>query len=119
MSVSCNVTLKKDKIKFATKDRTRTLRFLDSYQFLPVPLGKVAKSLTDFKLMKKIVDQLHDLPEEISLLTGNTENLLSLEEIEKKHITKILKVSQDLTEAARILGIDSATLWRKRKKYSL
>ena len=45
--------------------------------------------------------------------------LVSLEEIERQHITFVLSKTSSLEEAARILGIDSATLWRKRKKFGL
>jgi NtrC-family two-component system response regulator AlgB len=41
----------------------------------------------------------------------------SLEAIEREHITRVLARSATLEEAAAILGIDSSTLWRKRKKY--
>lgn len=43
----------------------------------------------------------------------------SLEQVEHKHIAYILSKTSSLEEAARILGIDSATLWRKRKKFGL
>lgn len=45
--------------------------------------------------------------------------LQSLVEIEKKHIRTILSQTNSIEEAARILGIDPATLWRKRKKYHI
>lgn len=47
------------------------------------------------------------------------EGLVSLAEIEKQHIRKVVLHAASLDEAARILGIDPATLWRKRKKYQL
>ncbi len=66
----------------------------------------------------EIIDVI-DLPEEIRI-SYKEENLkLSLEEIEKLHIKKILQITKDLAEASEILGIDPATLWRKRKKYGL
>jgi len=42
-----------------------------------------------------------------------------LETIEEEHIRRILASSKSLDEAARILGIDQATLWRRRKKYGI
>ncbi|MBS1903039.1 MAG: sigma-54-dependent Fis family transcriptional regulator [Bacteroidetes bacterium] len=46
-------------------------------------------------------------------------SLRSLEEVERDHIAFVLSKTQSLEEAARILQIDSATLWRKRKKFGL
>jgi len=43
----------------------------------------------------------------------------NLDEVEKQHIQSVLLHTSSLDEAARILGIDPATLWRKRKKYQL
>ncbi|EIM62369.1 sigma-54-dependent transcriptional regulator [Desulfobacter postgatei] len=47
------------------------------------------------------------------------EGLECLDEIEKQHIRKVIMNTVSLDEAAKILGIDPATLWRKRKKYQL
>lgn len=41
----------------------------------------------------------------------------TLEEIEREHIQRIVARTSTLEEAARILGIEPSTLWRKRKKY--
>lgn len=43
----------------------------------------------------------------------------SLEEVERDHIALVIARTSSLEEAARVLKIDSATLWRKRKKYAL
>jgi NtrC-family two-component system response regulator AlgB len=42
-----------------------------------------------------------------------------LEKIEEQHIRRILASTKSLQEAADILGIDQATLWRRRKKYGI
>jgi NtrC-family two-component system response regulator AlgB len=41
----------------------------------------------------------------------------TVEEVEREHIERVVQRSANLEDAARILGIDSSTLWRKRKKY--
>jgi NtrC-family two-component system response regulator AlgB len=50
---------------------------------------------------------------------GSTTCLASLAEMEKAHIREVILQTGSLEEAARILGIDPATLWRKRKRYQL
>ncbi|MEW6511593.1 MAG: sigma-54 dependent transcriptional regulator [Bacteroidota bacterium] len=62
---------------------------------------------------------LQHLPEEFQLLVGEANRPLSLEEVERQHIARVLRIANDLDEAASMLGIDPATLWRKRKKYGL
>jgi NtrC-family two-component system response regulator AlgB len=44
---------------------------------------------------------------------------VSLERIEEAHIRRVLAGAKSLQEAAAVLGIDQATLWRRRKKYGL
>lgn len=70
--------------------------------------------------------QLKHLPQEFSTGSGKpakakpAHTLRTLAEIEQEHITKVLEsVDGNKATAARILGIDRATLWRKLKKYSL
>ena len=58
-------------------------------------------------------------------IAGETNNipqvgsLISLEKLEEIHLRKVLERTPSLTEAAQILGIDQATLYRKRKKIGL
>ncbi len=42
-----------------------------------------------------------------------------LKQIEQQHIRRVLAATKSLQEAAEVLGIDQATLWRKRKDYGI
>jgi NtrC-family two-component system response regulator AlgB len=64
------------------------------------------------------IDPSH-LPEEVRTAAEQPGDARSLEEMEKLHIKRVLQQAKDLDEAARVLGIDPATLWRKRKKFGL
>jgi NtrC-family two-component system response regulator AlgB len=44
---------------------------------------------------------------------------VSLEMITENHIRRVIATAKSLQEAADILGIDQATLWRKRKLYGV
>jgi NtrC-family two-component system response regulator AlgB len=44
---------------------------------------------------------------------------VSLEQLENEHIRRVVSTSSSLDEAARILGIDPSTLYRKRKQHGL
>jgi NtrC-family two-component system response regulator AlgB len=46
-------------------------------------------------------------------------DVVSLEKIEEAHIRRVLATARSLQEASAILGIDQATLWRRRKKYGI
>jgi NtrC-family two-component system response regulator AlgB len=63
--------------------------------------------------------ELAHLPEEVRTALQQPGDIRSLEEMEKLHIKRVLQRAKDYDEAARVLGIDPATLWRKRKKYGL
>lgn len=59
------------------------------------------------------------LPPELQQTDQSSAGLLSLEQLERQHIARVLRVAKDLDEASRVLEIDPTTLWRKRKKYGL
>ena len=72
--------------------------------------------------------ELTDLPAEVrplgNGLTPSTDTdpagvMISLDQLEELHIRRILDTTRNLTEAAQVLGIDQATLYRKRKKLGL
>jgi two-component system, NtrC family, response regulator AlgB len=46
-------------------------------------------------------------------------DLIPLEKLEEYHIRKVLERTDSVAEAARILGIDDGTIYRKRKKMGL
>jgi len=66
--------------------------------------------------------ELPDLPEEFSVRPDPAVAVgtrVSLEALENEHIRRVLGISGSLDEAARTLGIDPATLYRKRQKLGL
>jgi len=68
-----------------------------------------------------------DLPVELQTSAGAGVNgsdvptgaRISLEKLEELHIRRVLGQTSSLAEAAEVLGIDQATLYRKRKKIGL
>jgi DNA-binding NtrC family response regulator len=44
---------------------------------------------------------------------------ISIKSLEQEHIRRIVERTQSLAEAAEVLGIDAATLYRKRKRYHI
>jgi NtrC-family two-component system response regulator AlgB len=63
----------------------------------------------------------HDLTEKIAPSSSslNIGDLVPLRKIEEIHIRRIIAKTSSLQEAADILGVDQATLWRKRKAYKI
>jgi DNA-binding NtrC family response regulator len=70
-------------------------------------------------LAREGVIEVSHLPVELNASPGHGAGLLSLDETERTHIARVLRLTSDFEEAARVLEIDPATLWRKRKKYGL
>ncbi|SHO52296.1 AAA-type ATPase lid domain-containing protein [Desulfopila aestuarii] len=62
-----------------------------------------------------------DLPESIvpSISSPGSGYPVILSTLEESHIRKILQKTSSIQEAADILGIDQATLWRRRKSYGI
>jgi len=50
---------------------------------------------------------------------SSQENMMPLEALEEMHIRRVLATAKSLEAAAAILGIDPATLWRRRKHYGM
>lgn len=68
---------------------------------------------------------LPDLPEKLAQtppITGDHQvrvgAMVSLQELENEHIARVTQQAATIEEAARILGVDPATLYRKKKKLS-
>ena len=64
---------------------------------------------------------LECLPAAVGTRTPGVEigDPVSLDKIEEAHIRQVLAESRSLQAAAAVLGIDAATLWRRRKKYGI
>ena len=63
-----------------------------------------------------------DLPSQIIRFEKHQDRrtrLISLAEVERRHIEEVMLHTSSLEEAARVLGINLTTLWRKRKQYRL
>ncbi len=56
------------------------------------------------------------LPQSASCVAGDP---VRLDELEERHIRRVLGAAKSLQEAANTLGIDQTTLWRRRKKYGI
>ncbi|MEJ2023541.1 MAG: sigma-54 dependent transcriptional regulator [Deltaproteobacteria bacterium] len=74
-------------------------------------------------LSEKEIIQMTDLPSDLQNLEFNIldgEGLLTLEEMEKRHIMTVLeKTGDNKSLTSKILDLPRTTLWRKLKKYGL
>jgi NtrC-family two-component system response regulator AlgB len=64
---------------------------------------------------------INDFPDNISPAAGTPAigDMVTLSTIEELHIRRVLAGTPSLQEAADVLGIDQATLWRRRKAYGI
>ena len=62
---------------------------------------------------------LSDLPDKILASPDKLDHSHTLEQMERRHIEVVLEQAMTLEEAAEMLGINVATLWRKRRRYGL
>ena len=95
------------------------MKLLTSYRW-PGNVRELENVIERAVLLSKngAIETIH-LPPELQQFEENKSGLLSLDEVERQHIKRVLHVAADLDEASRMLEIDPATLWRKRKKYGL
>jgi NtrC-family two-component system response regulator AlgB len=66
--------------------------------------------------------ELEDLPEALRSappVDVHPGAMVTLDELERQHISKVLELAESMESAARTLGIDPATLYRKRKRMQL
>ena len=116
-------------IHFATVNNKHmkgiTEQVLKSFQSYPWP-GNI-RELINVIERGTILSQndrltMEDLPPHIINYepeTLSTRKMQTIAEAEKSHIKEVLLHTESIEEAARVLGIDPATLWRKRKKYQI
>lgn len=106
----------------------RTLR--ESHPELPVVTFAVSPESTGaVEFIKQLVilaDELEPGSRRGSLIGEETDQppckpgeRVSLEDLEREHIRRIVERTGSLAEAASVLGIDAATLYRKRKRYQI
>ncbi len=112
-----NTAYKKNVLGFSAKART----LLNQYEF-PGNIRELENIIArGVALAEGTEIQVSDLPPFLSDLQSAPDGRLrSLEEMERDHIAKVLQsVNGHRDQAASILGITRATLWRKIKKFGL
>jgi two-component system response regulator AtoC len=112
-----NTAYKKNVLGLSPKART----LLDQYDF-PGNIRELENIIArGVALAEGTEIQVSDLPPFLSdLHSAQDGGLRSLEEMERDHIAKVLQsVNGHRDQAASILGITRATLWRKIKKFGL
>jgi two-component system, NtrC family, response regulator AlgB len=113
---------------FARQNHRRDLRFTEAAQralqvwHWPGNLRELRNAVERAVLLScgETIDRenltIKSLPKTPELKLGD---LVPLEKIEESHIRQVLVATSSLEEAARVLGVDPVTLWRRRKKYGI
>jgi len=90
------------------------------------PQGRVVEHLTETGCLTLVQWARREAPELLHALMKafitehpSTGGSAKLRDIEREHIKRVLAASRTVHEAAEKLGINDATLWRKRKRYKL
>lgn len=98
---------------------------IEILQFYPWP-GNIRELINVIERGTILSRRDHLIPEDLpahivnySLRKDADQKLQPLSEVEKAHVKEVLLHTRSMEEAAQVLGIDPATLWRKRKKYQL
>ena len=99
--------------------------------FSPDQFRLVLARVQRFQQLNQKIERLEreDLPADLRGQTGSgakgdgasleVGSLVSMKQLEEAHLRKVLEQTANFAEAARVLGIDQATLYRKRKKIGL
>jgi DNA-binding NtrC family response regulator len=115
--------------KFASANNKQikgiTTKALEAIQSYPWP-GNIRELINVIERGSILTtkNRLHpeDLPPHIvnyTFAAQSSRKKQTLAEVEKSHIKDVLLHTASIEEAARVLSVDPATLWRKRKKYQL
>jgi DNA-binding NtrC family response regulator len=86
--------------------------------FSEVDMAVKAMKIGAIEFIKKPFD-LSRIDELLNQVIKIKESVKNLDSLEKDHIMAVLSDSKTYEEAADTLGINMATLWRKRKAYDL
>jgi NtrC-family two-component system response regulator AlgB len=112
-----------DDVQSALKgyDWRGNVRELENAMFRAAILSGDRSTIESADLPQHIVDPAARRSSDMydPVISTDGKDLKSLEEVERDYIGYVISKTSSLEEAARILRIDSATLWRKRKKFAL
>lgn len=107
-------------LKWARRDAPDLLRILmTAFVTAESPVNLMRASARRYRLKPAahLESQVNDQP--LVSQRATSSSAPSLKEAERVYIQRVIKESGTLREAASKLGINTATLWRKRKLYNL